>query len=561
LPKSEFPEIAITWIPEAYAMDDVVVGRRSAGIGFLKAMIAERPRQLSCYARSLEEAEAFKRFVDSEGSPDTVVRWIPFVRPQALRQPGLLYRPDITIPSDAWRRAAEGDDRAYSICGVTHSLSPDVAMQSLASLLTAPLHNWDALVCTSRAARDSVRLVLETTAEHLKDRLGATRLPLPQLPLIPLGVDCASHDFSPSRRAESRNALGIDPDEVVVTYVGRLDFAGKAHPVPMWLALEQAAAGHRVVLLHAGQFASASVESAFREEARLFCPSVRCAFLDGRDPRTLERAWAAADVFTSLADSIQETFGLTPVEAMAAGLPSVVSDWNGYRDTIRDGIDGFRVPTLSMPPGSGGEIADRYDWGIDNYGFYMFHASQHVAVDVDAAAEAYRKLIADADLRSRMGEAARVRARSQFDWSQILAKYVALWEDLAERRRADPVFGPQGRARRRSDRADPFTMFASYPTRAVGVGTMFQQRGDDGVGQALVRLNLGSTGKAGVKAMAVLPTPALIKEILGVIPRHGWIGLEEIVRACPNRQELNVTRALVWLCKFGVVRPRPPEKD
>ena len=47
----------------------------------------------------------------------------------------------------------------------------------------------------------------------------------------------------------------------------------------------------------------------------------------------------------SLVDNPQETFGLAVAEAMAAGVPLVVSDWNGYRDLVRDGIDGFRVPT------------------------------------------------------------------------------------------------------------------------------------------------------------------------------------------------------------------------
>ena len=46
--------------------------------------------------------------------------------------------------------------------------------------------------------------------------------------------------------------------------------------------------------------------------------------------------WAAADVFLSLVDNIQETFGITPLEAMAAGLPVVASDWDGYRYTMRD---------------------------------------------------------------------------------------------------------------------------------------------------------------------------------------------------------------------------------
>ena len=57
--------------------------------------------------------------------------------------------------------------------------------------------------------------------------------------------------------------------------------------------------------------------------------------------------WAAADLFLSLVDNPQETFGLAPVEAMAAGVPVVVSDWDGYRYTVSDGVEGFRVPTLA----------------------------------------------------------------------------------------------------------------------------------------------------------------------------------------------------------------------
>ena len=84
----------------------------------------------------------------------------------------------------------------------------------------------------------------------------------------------------------------------------------------------------------------------FREEARHFCPSVRLVVVDGADFRRYRYAWAAADIFTSLSDNFQETFGITPIEAMSAGLPSVVSDWNGYREGVRDGVDGFRNPTF-----------------------------------------------------------------------------------------------------------------------------------------------------------------------------------------------------------------------
>jgi hypothetical protein len=42
-------------------------------------------------------------------------------------------------------------------------------------------------------------------------------------------------------RRQLRQELGISPDDIVVLFVGRLTFSAKAHPVPMYLALEGAA--------------------------------------------------------------------------------------------------------------------------------------------------------------------------------------------------------------------------------------------------------------------------------------------------------------------------------
>ena len=80
---------------------------------------------------------------------------------------------------------------------------------------------------------------------------------------------------------------------------------------------------------------------------RQLCPSVRFVRLGGTQPvseQVKHQALAAADVAVSLVDNPQETFGLAVAEAMA-GVPLVVSDWNGYRDLVRDGLDGFRIPT------------------------------------------------------------------------------------------------------------------------------------------------------------------------------------------------------------------------
>ena len=41
-------------------------------------------------------------------------------------------------------------------------------------------------------------------------------------------------------------------------------------------------------------------------------------------------ALLASNLVLSLVDNIQETFGLSIAEAMAAGRPVVASNWNGY---------------------------------------------------------------------------------------------------------------------------------------------------------------------------------------------------------------------------------------
>lgn len=48
---------------------------------------------------------------------------------------------------------------------------------------------------------------------------------------------------------------------------------------------------------------------------------------------TYHVGWSA-HVFVKLADSPQETFGATSIEATAAELPYIVSDWDAYHDTV-----------------------------------------------------------------------------------------------------------------------------------------------------------------------------------------------------------------------------------
>ena len=93
--------------------------------------------------------------------------------------------------------------------------------------------------------------------------------------------------------------------------------------------------------------------------------------------------WSAADIFCSLSDNIQESFGLTVIEAMAAELPVVAANWDGYRDAIQHGVTGVLVDSY-MPAISLADVAFRHLSGLDSYNSYIGAVSQFCLVDVRA---------------------------------------------------------------------------------------------------------------------------------------------------------------------------------
>ena len=244
----------------------------------------------------------------------------------------------------------------------------------------------------------------------------------------------------------------------------------KAFPQPMFQAVQRAAKASGVAE-HFATMAGWLPERGrprprYEEAARTHAPDVEVHFLDGNDHALLGELWAGADVFISLADNIQETFGITPIEAMAAGLPVVVSDWDGYRATVRNGVEGFLIPTLGGPrSGLGLTMITRHLFQVASYQAYVGEVAQHTAVHVGRAADAIAALARSPDLRRRMGAAGRERIRTAFDWPVVARQVHALVDELAEIRLAspDPV------VRQASDpvRGDPFVAFAGFPTQVM----------------------------------------------------------------------------------------------
>lgn len=440
-----------------------------------------------------------------------------------------------------------------SLVGVTHSLCSTAAMESLGGLLTAPVRDWDALVCTSPTARGVVTGVLDRYGEYLLERFGAGAvLPArPQLPVIPLGVDCDGMDavVSVRGRVDWRARLGIGEGDAVVLSVGRLSLHAKAHPLPLFTACERAskATGRRVVLILAGQFPNDPVRDAFQQLARTIAPGVRVVFMDGTREETPRDLWQVADVFCSLPDNIQETFGLAVVEAMAAGLPCVVSDWDGHRALVRDGVDGFLVETVTVSSEGGANIASRYAQRADDYNQMVGHVSQSVAVDVDAATAAFVRLFSSGDLGREMGRSARERARSAFDWRVVVACYDALFTEISARRRA----ASKGESRGSVPLAgDPFEVFASYPSRVLGDDAWVEVSG----AWTMADVERLRSLPANHFGMAVNPTSvARVWAVLSQLGRCSIGGIRERV-SVDVRPLTGLT--VMWFIKAGIARIR-----
>lgn len=472
----------------------------------------------------------------------------------APRDAGVLLRGQPDLRDLAWWRRRRWSDRAFSLVGLIHTLAPPAMRQIIAETAIAPMHPWDALICTSPSVRENLEAMFEGWGRHLAERTGGDPPPRPALPVIPLGVDGAAFAAfadRPDARARLRLRYGLSEDDVLVLWVGRLSYYEKAFPQPMFKALQRAAddTGARVTFALAGWFPGANDRGYYEEAARAHAPSVDVRFEDGNDRELLGDLWAASDVFLSLVDNIQETFGITPLEAMAAGRPVVVSDWDGYRSTVRDGVEGFLVPTLMGPAGGGlgAAMVERHTIDSASYQSYVGSVAQHTAVHVGRAAAALAELIRSRDLRLRMGAAGRARVAAAFDWAVVARQIHALTAELAAIRasNADPVAGLAADP----VKGDPFRDFARFATSGLTLdGRLWPVKGvsaDSVRGAAKVALD---TAFPGFRAAPELCAQAFVRLEAG-----GGATVREVLAAFPASQRRALELGLAWMAKMGFV--------
>ncbi len=477
------------------------MGRQSAGTGFLRAFAQAFCAQGDCLQvihTAEPEAGWFQRQLHDLG-------WLAEVAMHSAHAPeawphGVLYYPAPISTELAGLRNRQGA-ASMALCGVTHTISSIGVLQQIESQVSGPFAPWDALVCTSDSVRKVVHEVWQAEKSRLAKRLGVPMVHprMPMTPVIPLGVHADDFRTEPELRRQARTAWGVADDDLVVLFVGRLSFHSKANPVPMYhaCARAQTLTGRRIRWVEFGMFANAAVEKSYQQAASA-C-GIEPIRMSGREHEHLRLAYAGADVFLSLSDNIQESFGLTPLEAMASGLPVIVSDWDGYKQSVRDGVDGFLISTRqnghapSFQP-----IVDQYVDGRLNYDMYIAHAHLQVAVDIEQCAQRLALLANDPSLRKKMGASGQDRVRQIYDWRVVMPQYQDLWQAQEDIR-----LGHCGEAAHRASSAgNPLILFDHYPTSRLESDTPLCQ--DPKAQPGLRALSMWSFAQSKIKGQAEL---------------------------------------------------------
>ncbi|MFZ6183149.1 glycosyltransferase [Nannocystis pusilla] len=223
-----------------------------------------------------------------------------------------------------------------------------------------------------------------------------------KLVMVPCGFD--PEEFWPGGRAEARAALGLADGDRVVLQLGRMVPRKGVDNVIRALARLPGELRARLVVV-GGE--SRRPDPALTPEigrlmavARAEGVADRVTFVGSRGRGELRDYYVAADVFVST--PWYEPFGITPLEAMACGVPVVGANVGGIAHTVAHGETGYLVPPS----------------------------------DPDALADKLALVLSQPRLARRLAQLGLQRVHALFTWEKVAARLADAFAAAAGRRPA-----------------------------------------------------------------------------------------------------------------------------
>lgn len=253
--------------------------------------------------------------------------------------------------------------------------------------------------------KDADALIAECPQDE-RDLIRLYQADAERIRMVPCGFDAG--EFGPLHRLRARSELGLDlgADDFVILQLGRLVPRKGIDNVIRSLAFLSERVPARLLVVggdgpdpdakrtpEIGRLRQVALEAGVADKVH---------FLGHRPRQSLRRHYAAANVFVTT--PWYEPFGITPLEAMACGIPVVASAVGGLQYTVTDGVTGYLVPPR----------------------------------DPASLAQSLSHLHANPRLTLAMGRAGMRRVRSLFTWERVTKMLLDVYDDtLQSRRRAE----------------------------------------------------------------------------------------------------------------------------
>ncbi len=411
-----------------------VWGRKVANEQFLRALLGQDPFDAYHFFLSTPKQARDVRDTFSKNWPElTAAKRLRFFLRQNLPsalQTGKYHcfhlSDCITHPPALARLRNAYSPEIFPVTSLTHSLSyPDYPARFL-DHLRPDCSSRDCIVATSQAGKNAVQSAFDMLRQRLD--LKPDVFLQPDIQVIPLGMDDPfAHASRDALRAKGRAHIQAAPEQCVLLVLGRVSPHSKMDLLPLLRAWQRAFPRNAppALLVVAGWIDQGDdFPGTFSNLARNV--GLPCRLVPRPGEKLKHELYAAADIFLSLSDNPQETFGLTLLEAALAQLPVIASDYSGYRDLVEHDRTGLLIPTQG-PRDS--KHVDVLAGLIPDYEIQFFLAQQTI-VHVPSLADALRTLCQRNDLRAELGQNARQRALKRFSWPKIIHDHIALWDML-----------------------------------------------------------------------------------------------------------------------------------
>jgi len=342
---------------------------------------------------------------------------------------------------------------SFPITSFIHSISYPTMMAHLQEMSFGGVSSEDAIICSSDAGR---KVLMNWFAQIQKMR--HLLPPDVKTEVIPFGFDSTAFDRVDRKTARTR--MGLSENEIIALCFGRFSEYDKMDLFPLLQAFHRThPKGRPWRLILAG--AAHHPEYVSMVDLWTKALGLQGSVTIKTDISDSEKValFKSANFFVSPSDNLQETFGLTLIEALAAGLPLVISDFSGYREIATPEVARM-VPTRWSDIG----LFSTMEFGpLSDEAVLHRTMAQSIHVDIDSLARSMLMLFSYPERFREMGVSARRRFEEQYDYPIIIEKLEDFWLKLkrdfrrnAVPRNSQPLF------------PDYFHSFSHYFTEHIG---------------------------------------------------------------------------------------------